>query len=155
MHVRLWDLLNCSLPVSSVHGIFQARILEQVAISHSRGSFWPRDWTCISSTSCIGRRVPYHYWHLQALKQALLKPGVPLLGTCPGKTTIQKDKWTPAFITALFTTANTRRQRKCASTEKWIKKMWCVCIYIYICTMEYNSAIKRNKLCHLQRRGWT
>ena len=35
-------------PDSSVHGISQARILEKVAISFSRGSFWPRDWTGIS-----------------------------------------------------------------------------------------------------------
>ena len=38
---------DCSLPVSSVHGIFQARILEWVAISSSRGSSQPRDRTCI------------------------------------------------------------------------------------------------------------
>ena len=44
-----------SLPGSSVHGIFQARILEQVSISSSRGSSWPRDPTCISSISCIDR----------------------------------------------------------------------------------------------------
>ena len=35
---------------SSVHGIFQARILEWVAISFTRGSSWPRDW---SHVSCI------------------------------------------------------------------------------------------------------
>ena len=35
--------LNCSLWGSSVHGIFQARILEWVAISYSKGSSWPRD----------------------------------------------------------------------------------------------------------------
>ena len=34
----LWDLVDCSLPGSSVHGISQARILEQVAISYSRES---------------------------------------------------------------------------------------------------------------------
>ena len=34
--------VDCSLPGSSVHGIFQARILERVAISYSRGSSWPR-----------------------------------------------------------------------------------------------------------------
>ena len=39
----------CSLPGSPVHGIFQARILEQVAISFSRGSSWPRDRTRVSS----------------------------------------------------------------------------------------------------------
>ena len=38
---------DCSLPGSSVHGISQARILEWVAISSSRGSSWPRDWACI------------------------------------------------------------------------------------------------------------
>ena len=46
--------MDCSLPGSSVHGIFQARALEWVAISFSRGSSRPRDWTCVS---CIaGRR---------------------------------------------------------------------------------------------------
>ena len=34
---------DCSPPGSTVHGIFQARILEWVAISSSRGSSWPRD----------------------------------------------------------------------------------------------------------------
>ena len=40
--------MDCSLPGSSVHGIFQARILEWVAISFSRRSFQPRDWTRVS-----------------------------------------------------------------------------------------------------------
>ena len=39
---------DCSLPGSSVHGISQASILKWVAISSSRGSFWPRDGTHIS-----------------------------------------------------------------------------------------------------------
>ena len=42
---------------SSVHGIFQARILEQVSISFFRGSSQPRDRTRISCISCIGRQV--------------------------------------------------------------------------------------------------
>ena len=44
----LCNPVNCSLPGSSVHGIFQARILEWVAISFSRGSSRPRDWTQVS-----------------------------------------------------------------------------------------------------------
>ena len=36
------DPMDCSLPGSSVHGIFQAKVLEWVAISFSRGSSWPR-----------------------------------------------------------------------------------------------------------------
>ena len=39
----LFDPMDCSLPRSSVHGIFQARVLEWVAISFSRGSSQPRD----------------------------------------------------------------------------------------------------------------
>ena len=44
----LWDPMDCSLPGSSVHGIFQARILEWVVISFSRGSPKPRDRTWAS-----------------------------------------------------------------------------------------------------------
>ena len=43
--------MDCNLPSSSVHEILQARILEWVAISFSRGSSWPRDRTCISCIS--------------------------------------------------------------------------------------------------------
>ena len=52
--------MDCSLPGSSVHGIFQARILEWVAISSSRGSSWLRDQTCVSYVSCAGRQILYH-----------------------------------------------------------------------------------------------
>ena len=44
----LCNPMDCSLPGFSVHGIFQARILEWVAISFSRRSFQPRDWTQVS-----------------------------------------------------------------------------------------------------------
>ena len=40
--------MDCSLSGSSVHGIFQARVLEWIAISFSRGSSWPRNWTQVS-----------------------------------------------------------------------------------------------------------
>jgi len=40
--LTLCNLMNCSLPSSSVRGIFQARILEWVAISSSRASYSPR-----------------------------------------------------------------------------------------------------------------
>ena len=42
-----------SLVVSSVHGIFQARILEWAAISYSWGYSSPKDATCISCVSCL------------------------------------------------------------------------------------------------------
>ena len=47
------DPMDCSPPGSSVHGIFQASIVEWVAISFFRGSSLPRDWTCVSCVSCI------------------------------------------------------------------------------------------------------
>ena len=49
-----------SPPGSSAHGIFQARILQWVAISSSRGSSQPRYCMHISCISCIGRWVLYH-----------------------------------------------------------------------------------------------
>ena len=50
LFVTLWivDQLR-----SSVHGIFQARILEWISISFSRESSWSRDWTCNFWVSCI------------------------------------------------------------------------------------------------------
>ena len=60
----LCDPVNCSLPGSSVHGIFQARILEWVAISFSRGSSRPRDRTQVSHIA--GRRFT-----LWAISEAL------------------------------------------------------------------------------------
>ena len=54
------DPMDCSLPGSSVHGIFQARILDWVVISYSRGSSWPRDWTHASYVSCTGRQILCH-----------------------------------------------------------------------------------------------
>ena len=44
------------------------------------------------------------------------------------------------FITALLAIVKTWKQPKCPLTEAWIKKKW------YIYTMEYYSAIKRNKI---------
>ena len=41
--LTLCDPMDCSLPGFSVHGIFQASVLEWVAISFSRGSSWPGD----------------------------------------------------------------------------------------------------------------
>ena len=52
--VELYDPKDCGLPGSSVHGMSQARILKWVAISISRGSSQPRDWTEESPTMAGG-----------------------------------------------------------------------------------------------------
>ena len=54
--------MDCSPSGSSVHEIFQAEILEQIAISYSEGPFWPRDQTLVvSGVSSIGRWILYHF----------------------------------------------------------------------------------------------
>ena len=60
----LCNSMDCSLPGSSVHRIFQARILEWVAISFSRGSSQLRNQTRVSCISSIGRQILYHWHHL-------------------------------------------------------------------------------------------
>ena len=57
MSPNLGKPMDCDPPGSSVHGNFQATILEWLAISFSGGSFWPRDWTHISY---LGRWILYH-----------------------------------------------------------------------------------------------
>ena len=64
--------MDCSPPGSSVHGIFQMRILEWVAISYARASPQPRDWTHVFCVSCIGRQILYHW----ATWEAQVAPGV-------------------------------------------------------------------------------
>ena len=89
-------------------------------------------------TPLVGRTV----WRcLKKLKIELpYDPAIPLLGIYPEKTLIQKDTCSPMFTVALFTIAKTCKQPKYPSTDEWIKKMW------HIHTMEYYSAIKKNKI---------
>ena len=53
--LTLGNPIDCSLPGSYVHEIFQEEILEWVAISSSGGSSQSRDQTHVSCVSCIGR----------------------------------------------------------------------------------------------------
>ena len=59
-HPTLCNAMDCGLPGSSIHGILQARMLEWVAISSSRGSSRPRDGTHASYVSANCRR--YETW---------------------------------------------------------------------------------------------
>ena len=66
----LCNSVDSSPPDSSVHGILRSRIPEWAVMPSSRGSSQPRDQTCVSYISCIGRR---------ALISPLAPPGRPVL----------------------------------------------------------------------------
>ena len=65
--LTLCDLMDCSLPSSSIHGIFQARVPEWVAISFSRGSSRLRDQTRVS-------RIAGRWVTIWATREAPQKP---------------------------------------------------------------------------------
>ena len=65
---------------------------------------------------------------------------IPLLGRYTEETKIEKDTYIPLFIAALFTIIRTWQQSRCPSTDEWIKNLW------YIHTMEYYSAIKKERI---------
>ena len=60
------------------------------------------------------------------------------MGIHTEETKIERDTWTPVFITALFTIARTWKQPICLLVDKWRRKLW------YIYTMEYYLAVKKN-----------
>ena len=65
-YVQLFcDPMDCSPPTSSVHGTSQARILEWVAISFSRGSLCPRDQIQVSWIAGV-------FFNIWATREALL-----------------------------------------------------------------------------------
>ena len=76
-------------------------------------------------------------------------PVIPLLGLYPKnpETQIQKNLYTPMFIAALFTIANSWKPLKCPSVDEWIRKWW----NIYI--IEYYAAENRNSYLS-QQHGW-
>ena len=64
--VRLCDPMDCSLSCSSIHGIFQARVLKWIAISFSRGPSWPRNRTRVS-------HIAGRYFTIWATREAVQK----------------------------------------------------------------------------------
>ena len=101
----LHNLKDCSSPGSSVHGILQARILKWVAMPSSRGSSWPRDQTCISYVSSLGRQLfttstnmgepPKHYvkWNKLGQKDKYYMTYIILLYDIYHQILSQKVEW--------------------------------------------------------------
>ena len=63
----LCDPMDCSPPSSPVHEDSQARALEWVAMTSSRGSSWPRDWTWVSYGSCTAGCILCYWGNPQTL----------------------------------------------------------------------------------------
>ena len=91
----------------SVHGIFQARILEWVATSSSRGSSQPRDCTCISCVSCI-------FFTTEPPE----KPPLPSIYPKELKAGTQRDNCILMYIVVLFIIAKRVKELKYPSADK-------------------------------------
>ena len=65
-------------------------------------------------------------------------PAISLLGIHTEETRSERDTCTLMFIAALFIVAKTWKQPRCPAADEWIRKL------LYIYTMEYYSAIKKN-----------
>ena len=117
--LNLGDPMDCILPGSYIHGISQARILEWVAISFSRGSCPPRGWTHVS---CIVGRF-FTIWATTDYQRTIILPNNSTPQYISEKTLTQKDTCTPMFIAALFT-AKVWKQPKYPSVDGWIKNLW-------------------------------
>ena len=75
---------------------------------------------------------------LKKLEIELPYLAIPLLGIYTEETRTERDTCTPVFIAALFAIARAWKQPRCPSADEWIRKL------LYIYTMEYYSAIKKN-----------
>ena len=80
--------MDCSPWGSSIHGIFQARVLEWVAISFSRGSSQPRDWTQVS---CIVGKC-FTIWATREVRRQVKWSGIPISKNFPQFVVIHRVK---------------------------------------------------------------
>ena len=80
------------------------------------------------------------------------KDEIPLLDAYPGYVNTNSKKYhaSPMFLAALFTIVKIRKQAKCPSTDKWMEKMSHV---FTVYTMEYYSAIKKNRIVPFSTTG--
>ena len=122
--LTLCDPMDHSLPGSSIHGIFQARILEWVAISFSRRSSQPGDWTQVSHI--VGRCFTVWATRKVECNSHLKGPAVfccergGSLGLCRGLLS-REDGWTQAALTQWEACYNSGMNRCCGSKGEGMK----------------------------------
>ena len=136
-HVQLCNPMDCSTPGSSVLGILWARMLEQVAVPSSRGSFWPRD----EPMSLMPPALAGGFFTTSATG----KPLWALYGICKSQvfdSSSVKDRKGNHSIIHKFQRWTTQM-----STNRWWDKQ-----NMSVCAMEYYSSLRR-KLWHMLQHG--
>ena len=136
-HVQLCNPMDYSTPGSSVLGILWARMLEQVAVPSSRGSFWPRD----EPVSLMPPALAGGFFTTSATG----KPLWALYDICKSQVFDSSSVKDRRGITASFISSK-GEQPKCPPTDDGINKMSSVC------AMEYYSSLRR-KLGHMLQHG--
>ena len=102
--LTLCNAMDCSLPLSSIHGLLQARVPEWVAISSSRASSQPKDWTQVS---CTADRCFTLWGNREALMRRLSKCCQPPRGVQVGwgSTDWEPPPWSHCFSVCRVWTA--------------------------------------------------
>ena len=113
--LTLYDSMDYSQPGSSVHGIFQARILEWVDISIYS---WPRDWIWVSCVSCIAVRF-FTFW---ATREA------PIMQWKNSVSHKSAHKTVAFFFNVHFTLLSSSLAYVSAGLSIWINRMFSHCI---------------------------
>ena len=134
--------MDYSLPGSSVHGIFLARILEQVTISYSWGSSQSRDPIRIPSVSCTGRQVLCHWSHLGSPIQTC-----PILIYQPATATVYVYQ-TCCMRSNSANSANSSMRRDSFSTSKISFSLFAISSFSFLC-LAFSMSFKRKQLNHV------
>ena len=134
----LCDAMDHSPPGFSVHGILQARIWEWVAVSFSKGSSQPRDRTCLSYASYIGKWVLYHQCHLGSPLLQLPQPK--RARSSLGSTLFSLLKYLPSSFRGKYRTL-TKIQQISLNTNYKINIAKLDCFAICCCYSVHNSSL--------------
>ena len=126
--LALCDPMDCNPPGSSVHGLFQARTLEWVAIPSSRESSQPKDWIHISSITCIGSQVLHQGATWEVLPCPVLS-GKPSDTFTEDSTKKFKTTWVTGFFFIFLRDLSIRwtecrNEGEISIALKWVKEMW-------------------------------